>query len=351
MRTVEAFIAILLVTTLSALPQNFTNGPWVYRLNATNGAKIVRSIGSSGTVVFPPSLGGFPVVQLGEGSPPIFGFENRSVTAVEIPDTVTIIGNDSFFSASGLTNVTIPRSVQSIGMHAFSRCTNLVSANIGEGVTNISDFAFELCSALRRVEGGSAVRFIGNNAFTSCGSLTNFTFADSVQNIGIAAFQRRASLTNVVLGRSLQTIGMFAFSSCSNLTTVVLPASLVDVGGNSFSDCPKLRSVVFLGEPPSITVNDFSSATLFRLPKAVGWGQTFAGRPVEIFKLAAGSSAYAPITGLAFSWSNNADAPMNILRAASVDGPWTIISSNAAAGTFKDSNPPAGRAFYRAALP
>jgi hypothetical protein len=351
MRTVAASISILLVSALSAQSQNYTTSPWVYRLNATNGAKIVRYTGTGGIVAFPPSIGGFQVVQLGEGSPPIFGFENRSVTAVEIPDTVTIIGNSAFTSASSLTNVVIPKSVQSIGMHAFSRCTNLVSANIGEGVTNISDFAFELCSALRRVEGGSAVRFIGNSAFDSCGSLITFTSADSVQSVGIAAFQRCASLTNVGLGRSLQTIGMFAFSGCSNLTTAVLPASLGNVGGNSFSDCPDLRSVVFLGESPSITVNDFSSAILFRMPRAVGWAPTFAGRPVEIFSAAAGNPAYSAVTGFVFSWSNNATVPMNVQRAASIFGPWTVVSSNIATGTFTDNNPPARQAFYRVVLP
>ena len=44
------------------------------------------------------------------------------LTELEIPSTVTKIGNYQFYSFNCLTNVTIPNSVTSIGTDAFVGC-------------------------------------------------------------------------------------------------------------------------------------------------------------------------------------------------------------------------------------
>jgi hypothetical protein len=45
-------------------------------------------------------------------------------TDLDIPQTVTSIGNSAFFYCEGLTFVTIPNSVTSIGDYAFSGCSD-----------------------------------------------------------------------------------------------------------------------------------------------------------------------------------------------------------------------------------
>ena len=55
-----------------------------------------------------------------------YAFYSASITKVEMPNSVTIIGNNAFNTCSGLTSITIPNSVTSIGQYgAFYNCTNL----------------------------------------------------------------------------------------------------------------------------------------------------------------------------------------------------------------------------------
>ena len=49
----------------------------------------------------------------------------NSLTSINIPNSVTSIGNCSFWYCTGLTSIIVPNSVTSIGNNAFSGCTNL----------------------------------------------------------------------------------------------------------------------------------------------------------------------------------------------------------------------------------
>ena len=86
------------------------------------------------------------------------------VTKIDIPDSVTRIGEKAFTYCGGLTSITIPDSVTSIGDYAFAYCTNLTSITIPDSVTSIGEFAF-----------------------TGCFDLTSITIPDSVTSIGKSA--------------------------------------------------------------------------------------------------------------------------------------------------------------------
>jgi hypothetical protein len=83
----------------------------------------------------------------------LYGAFNRctSLTSVEIPDSVTCIGNSTFKDCVLLTSVVIPNSVTSIGDYAFYKCTSLTSIEIPDSVTSIGKGAFYECTSLTNV--------------------------------------------------------------------------------------------------------------------------------------------------------------------------------------------------------
>ena len=227
------------------------------------------------------------------------GFEGcENLTKIEIPNSVTSIGDDAFFSCDSLTSIEIPSSVTSIGGSAFQNCDSLTSIEIPNSVTSIGSYAFAYCDSLTSItlpfvgaslNGTSNTHFgyifgasdwmdnadyvptslkeviitggtsIGDYAFYYCTSLTSIEIPDSVTSIGSAAFFDCRSLTSIETPNSVTSIGSAAFYNCSSLTSVVIEDSVTSIGDYAFYDCTSLTSIEIPNSVTSIGSAPFSS--------------------------------------------------------------------------------------------
>ena len=190
---------------------------------------------------------------------------NRTITSVIIPDSVTTIGNNAFYCCSSIDTLVIGNSVTSIGYSAFYGCGSLCSVVIPDGVTVIDSYAFcgtsiksvvipdsvttigsgafsgglmgETNYHLESVVIGSGVTNIGWVAFASCTNLRSLVFKDGVTSIGDDSFRGCSSLNSVVIPNSVTNIGDSAFMNCSNLSSVVIGDSLTNIGKDAFKGC------------------------------------------------------------------------------------------------------------------
>ena len=198
-------------------------------------------------------------------------FQNtKSLTTIEIPASVTTIGNAAFagsgistftvakggssfktdtdskglltsdgktlvlFAPKATGSYTIPDGVETIGPYSFESSA-LTSIVIPSSVKTIGESAF-FRSALTSIEIGEAVETIGEGAFT-LSALTSIVIPESVETIGKAAFSQSSVLTTVTFeGTTAPTIGTGIFGNCPNLTSILVPANATGYTGDDASD-------------------------------------------------------------------------------------------------------------------
>jgi len=167
--------------------------------------RIIKYTGTNITVNIPPQIQNRPVTVIDR-----FAFQNnRNITSVTIPDSVTMIGEGVFSGCTSLANITIPNSVTMIGEGVFSGCTSLANITIPNSVT-----------------------IIGDGVFSGCTSLANITIPNSVSEIGIGAFYGCTSLESVTIGKGVTRIWNFSFEGCTSLVSVTIETGSIETGSN-----------------------------------------------------------------------------------------------------------------------
>ena len=202
------------------------------------------------------------------------------LTSINIPNSVTSIGNMAFEVCTSLTSINIPDSVTSIGNQAFSGCHSLTSINIPDSVIKMEGNPFASWHGSLSIESKSfiyendvlfnadetiiiayraedesynvpdTVTSIGNAAFGGCKSLTSINIPDSVTSIGDSAFDGCESLTCINIPDSVTSIGASAFDGCKSLTCINIPDSVTSIGDKAFQFC---KSLTCINIPDSVT--------------------------------------------------------------------------------------------------
>lgn len=170
----------------------------------------------------------------------ITGF-NNSVSDVVIPSEieglpVTAISVGAFY-LSTITSIEVPDSVTSIGEMAFLGCTSLKSVKLSTGVAKIDKNAFGSCSALQEIQVAK-----DNPNFSS---LNGVLYSKKQDTLVIYPAAKTDAAYTIPSG--VTSVAMYAFSENPYLETLTIPNSLIKVGDSAFYNCKNLRAVSYNG--------------------------------------------------------------------------------------------------------
>jgi hypothetical protein len=161
-----------------------------YKLNEQeNGIIITKYIGTSRNLIIPPSIEGYPVVQIGEecrASTEMEAQKNRitqkPIDILVIPQGVKEIPTGRFCSRA-LKKITLPIGLEIIRKYAFYN-TSLTSVTIPSTVKWIEKEAFGFCTELTEVSLPDTLEYLPDRAFGSCKNLTKINIPAKIKTFG-----------------------------------------------------------------------------------------------------------------------------------------------------------------------
>lgn len=194
-------------------------------------------------IVIPSEVGGCPVTRIGPEA-----FFRAKISAVTIPDSVTVIEEHAFDSCSGMTEAALGKNVADIGELAFYGCTSLKSFKVDDGN---SYYTADAQGILYKKDMSELIQYATGNERES------FIIPEGVSVIGPYAFGNARKLKSVTLPESLRCTGEYAFYYCTGLTSVTFPDGVTDIGFASFDNCVGLTGVDIGSGVKSIDDNVF----------------------------------------------------------------------------------------------
>lgn len=236
---------------LACLPVSAASeGSYLFE-STDGGVAITGYTGKGGDITLPETLGGQPVVAIGEAA---------------------------FYGCSALTGVTMPAGIRSIAAGAFAECAALAHVTMPDGLAAIGDYAFQN-TAVRSLSIPAGVRELGSLITYGCTKLEAFSVAPgntvctaqdgvlfdstlstlllyplvrtaaqytvpaSVKTLATSCFQDQPYLEEITLPDGLEQIEDWVFHGCRQLRRLAVPDSVTTLGYGLCDICPNLEEI------------------------------------------------------------------------------------------------------------
>jgi|GEM_PF-1106384 len=183
----------------------------------------------------------------------------NTLTSVVIPSIITYggqqynvvsIGYGAFAYCQNLTSVNLPQSISILGDYAFCQCPKITSITIPENVTSIGKFPFSGCSNLSSVEWRAKNCQTSRDEqyvyppFQNCANIATFSIGENVESLPTALCYG-LPITSISIPYSVKSIGDAAFRDCTGLTSIIIPEKVSYIGKYPFYGCSSLLSATW----------------------------------------------------------------------------------------------------------
>ena len=183
-----------------------------------------------------------------------------ALQAVELPDSVTEVGNSAFYGLSGMVRAHIGAGLASGAESLFGGAISLAQLTVSAG-----NPVYSAVDNVLYAQQDDGLHLVSSAAASPT---TDVVVQNGTVKVDDGAFRNNRVITSVVLPEGLKEIGANAFNTCESLASVSFPDSLTTVGAAAFNWCQKLDFAEFgtqislLGDPNGYAGNSAFSGAL-----------------------------------------------------------------------------------------
>ena len=168
----------------------------------------------------------------------------HEITALSIPEEITVIKPFAFYGCKGLITVEMPEGVTDIAPMAFYNCQNMVAALLPKTLKSIGQEAFRHCDKLTRLRLPGDLIVIAQDAFKDCTHISYLTIGKILQAGPLKKLWiPTEALKEIIVSEGVSFIPDEAFLGCAKLEEIRLPESLSLIGKDAFLNCSGLKKV------------------------------------------------------------------------------------------------------------
>jgi len=225
-----------------------------------------------------------------------------SLKQIEIPATVSFVGDYAFNGCTGLEKVVFEAGSRliALGANVFADTPALKEVALPGNLRSIGRSCFEN-SGVQIIELPVTVTTIDDCAFKNCDDLVDANLTGSVAYLGDEVYYDCDNLEKAELYLGLEYIGDLAFAYCEKLEEVYIPATVIRISGNPFTGCTGVKSLEL--DPNSVdfvlvdgVLYDAGMYTLIYYPAFLN-AETFRF-PTTVFEIATGAFAGAQLKSI-----------------------------------------------------
>ena len=199
-------------------------------------------------------------------------FDNcTSLVDIQIPSKVVRLGCGSF-QWNTFDHINLPNSITWIGDQTFTHCSNLTEITLPTSVSRLENYTFCECESLSKLKCTSNIEYIGNRCFAECAELVNINFhekpnfslgyieiPEKVTFIGSSCFNKCANITQIKILGTIKEFPVDCFEFCYNLAKINIPQGTESIGSNCFRYCNSLSELHIPSSVSIIRENSFAS--------------------------------------------------------------------------------------------